>query len=127
MLSTYSLTDKAESNVRIQGGETLLDEHLIPSFSPLMRFCTSSVNKRATGLGLGCLPRIIGFIMDMCDEYHAVAFLIPSARGPNVLLSAEKKSEYRARTHTSIVSVVGAFILRSNDRRLAALGHRELT
>jgi len=66
--------------------------------------------------------------MDMCDESHrAVAFLIPSVRGPNVFFSAEKKSECRIRTHTSIVSVVGAFILRSNDRCLAVLGHRELT
>jgi len=63
--------------------------------------------------------------MDMCDEYHAVAFLIPNARDPNVLLSAEKKNQ--TYTHTSIVSVVGAFILRSNDRCLAVLGHRELT
>ena len=63
----------------------------------------------------------------MCDEYHAVAFLIPSAQGPDVLFSAERKRKCRTCTHTSIISVVGAFILRSNDSCLAVLGHRELT
>ena len=52
----------------------------MPSFSPLTRFCTSSVSKRTAGLGLGRCPRIVGLIREICDEYHAAAFLIPSAR-----------------------------------------------
>ena len=126
-LSTYPLTDKAEHSVHIKDNRILPDEHLIPSFSPLTRFCTSSVNKRTVGLGLACFPRVVGLIREMCDEYHAVAFLIPSARGPDVLFQYKKKSECRTCTHTSIISVVGAFILRSNDCGLAVLGHCEST
>ena len=49
----------------------------MPSFSPLTRFCTSSVSKRTAGLGLGRCPLIVGLIKEICDEYHAAAFLIP--------------------------------------------------
>ena len=90
-LSTYPLTDKAEHSVHIKDNRILPDEHLIPSFSPLTRFCTSSVNKRTVGLGLACFPRVVGLIREMCDEYHAVAFLIPSARGPDVLFQCREE------------------------------------
>ena len=63
--------------------------------------------------------------MEMCDEYHAVAFLIPGVREKCVVVSADRK-RMRTRVHTSIIAVVGGFILRPNDGCLADLGHCEL-
>jgi len=63
------------------------------SFSPLIRFCTSSVSKMTAGLGLGRWPRIVGLIREMCDEYHAAAFLIPSVQGAAVPVSANRQSD----------------------------------